>query len=156
MDSRSELLVSGDLLEQLSKLRALAFCEAGTDLVLVLLGDACEGLQLRCSAFGETQGVGTPVPRARVSLDQSTPGQVVEKEDEPAREDSEPLCERPLRHSGLAPEDAKYARICRNQSERRYPFRELRGRMRADLGEQERRTGSQVSAFPLPVRHSRY
>jgi len=118
MDTGAELLLRRDALEELLELGAFCLVEAGTEILLMLPGDARDRFELGRPFRRQAQGVRATVVRARVPFEESALRHVVEEEDETARKDAEPVRELSLGHPGFAGKDAEDARIRRVQPER--------------------------------------
>jgi hypothetical protein len=93
-----QLLLRGDLLQQLAKSIRLRDGEGGAEIGLVLPGDAADFLELDAAGRREPQGVRPAILRPSVTLEQTFDLEIVEQEDEAAREHAEQIGERPLRH----------------------------------------------------------
>jgi len=149
MDTGAQVLLLCDPFQEFLKPGSFSFAEAGTEILLMLPGNAPDRFELGRPARCQAQGVRAPVVRARVTFEESAPRHVVEEEDETARKDAEPVGELSLGHPGLAAKDAKNARVRRGEPQGGQPLREPKRRMRTDLGEQE---GGPCS--PAPWLHS--
>jgi len=92
------------------------------------------------AVLGEVQGVLPAIPGAAAALDKAPAFEVVDQGDEAAGVDAEVLGDGVLAAAGLGSDDAQQPTLRRGQSEWGDPVGEPAGGVRAELGQQERRS----------------
>ena len=137
MHPRSQTLLIGDPQQEGRQEAPLFLVQCAQEPVLVLTGNAANGLKNLFPSTGQLEQVDTTVSGVFESLDQSPALQLVDERHQPAWEQSEPLRDILLAGSRRAGNNAQQTGVRGCQSKRTKPLGKLCRCMRSDLRDEK-------------------
>lgn len=136
----AEALMFCNRAEGLGEICALLRVQTGGDVLIVRTGHPPDVTHDRLTGFGEVKRVDTAIIGIATALQQATLLQLVDESHHPAGHEGQMLAERLLAAARCLRDGAQDARQRWSQVKFGHPLAETVGRMRPDLGEQERDT----------------
>jgi hypothetical protein len=138
MDTGAKPLLIGNAPQQLGQLRSLVVAQCRTQRGLMLARHAADGFECVPTLGGEKQGVAPAIARVVATLDKPAMLEVIDQHHESTRQHAQFGAERLLTQSLRGVDESQDPRMRRDQSDSFKPLTKFGGRMRPDLGEQER------------------
>jgi len=139
MHSTSQSLLIGNAQQKCAESFAFFHAERGKQRILVLPCYLSDPLQCLRTRMCQVQRIQPPIFRMRPPLDQAPLLQSIQQRDKPAGMNPEAAGKLLLAYSGCQAQQSKYPRVRRRQFDNFQSFSELRGGMRAELSQEERR-----------------